>query len=116
VEDEESLRLMSSRHLNQYGYHVITASNGREALDIYPKEGKSISLIILDLVMPVMDGRKCLEKILRINPNAKVIIASGVTEEGSTNVAQVKGAKGSIRKPYDIKRMLRMVREVLDKD
>ena len=116
VEDEESLRLMSSRHLNQYGYHVITASNGREALDIYPKEGKSISLIILDLVMPVMDGRKCLEKILGINPNAKVIIASGVIEEGSTNVAQVKGAKGSIRKPFDIKGLLRMVREVLDKD
>ena len=116
VEDEESLRLMGSKHLNQYGYHVITASNGREALDIYQKEGKSISLIVLDMIMPVMVGRKCLEEILGVNPNAKVIIASGASEEGSTNAVQVKGAKGSIRKPYDIRQLLLLIREVLDKN
>ncbi|MCX5874658.1 MAG: PAS domain S-box protein, partial [Deltaproteobacteria bacterium] len=76
VDDEEFLRELGTRLLNQYGYHVITASNGKEALEIYQREGESISLIILDLIMPEMDGRQCLGEILRIDPNAKVIIAS----------------------------------------
>ncbi len=60
----------------------MTASNGKEALELYQREGASISLIILDLIMPEMDGRKCLEEILRINPKAKVVIASGYSEAG----------------------------------
>ena len=117
VEDEEPLRIMGFRHVSQYGYEVITASDGKEAVEIYQTKGASISLIILDLLMPVMDGRKCLEEILRINPNAKVIIASGVTGEGSAaNVVQVKGAKGFVQKPYDMRQLLTTIREILDRD
>ena len=115
VDDEESLRKLNSRLLNKYGYRVIMASNGKEALETYKKEGEGISLIILDLIMPVMDGKKCLKEILRENPNAKVIIASGDSEKGLANFIHVKGAKGFIDKPYNIRKLLHMIREVLDK-
>jgi two-component system cell cycle sensor histidine kinase/response regulator CckA len=116
VDDEESLRKVNSRLLYKYGYRVIMASNGKEALEIYQREGESISLIILDLIMPVMDGRKCLEEILRVNPNAKVIIASGDSEKGLANFIRGKRVKGFVNKPYDIRELLTTIREVLDKD
>ncbi len=114
VDDEESLRELGSRLLNEYGYRVMTASNGKEALEIYQREGERISLIILDLIMPEMDGMKCLDKILQVNPKAKVIIASGYSESGSGRVAMARGAKGFVHKPYNIRQLLNAIREILD--
>lgn len=111
VDDEESLRDLGTTLLNKYGYRVITASNGKEALETYRRMADRISLIMLDLLMPVMDGETCLEEILRVNPNAKVVIASGVTEQG-----QGKGAMGFVQKPFDMRQLLTTVREVLDQD
>jgi len=96
VDDEESLRKVNSRLLNKNGYRVIMASNGKEALETYKKEGEGISLIILDLIMPEMDGKKRLEEILRIDPNAKAIIASGDSEKELANFIHGKGAKGFV--------------------
>ncbi len=82
VDDEETIRNLGTRLLNKFGYKVVTANDGKEALEIYQRECNSISLIILDLIMPVMDGKKCLAEILRVNPNAKVVLASGHSESG----------------------------------
>ena len=81
VDDEESIRELGAELLDSFGYKVITASNGKEALEIYRMEKDRISLILLDLIMPVMDGKKCLEEILQVKSNAKVIIASGYSEQ-----------------------------------
>ena len=56
MDDEDDIRDLGATLLNRFGYKVITANNGKEALEIYQREGDSISLIILDLIMPVMDG------------------------------------------------------------
>jgi two-component system cell cycle sensor histidine kinase/response regulator CckA len=114
VDDEESIRDFATALLNNFGYKVITASNGKEALEIYQREGHSISLTILDLIMPVMDGRQFLTGVLRINPDAKIVIASGASEGGPASEARVAGAKGFVQKPYDMRQLLSMVREVLD--
>ena len=82
VDDEEAIRGLGTRLLNKFGYKVVTANDGKEALEIYQRDGNSISLIILDLIMPVMDGKKCLAEILRVNPNARVVLASGHSESG----------------------------------
>ncbi|MGO8878957.1 MAG: response regulator [Desulfomonilaceae bacterium] len=116
VDDEDLLRELGARILNQYGYHVITASNGKEALEIYQREGESISLVILDLIMPEMDGRQCMAEILRIDPNVKVVIASGYSESGPANGTMADRAKGFVQKPYNVRQFLQTVREILDKD
>ena len=66
--------------------------------------------------MPVMDGKQCLAEILRINPNAKVIIASGYSESGPASGVMSVGAKGFVQKPYDMRQLLTTIREILDKD
>ena len=116
VDDEDVLRDLGISILTRFGYEVITAGNGKEALDIYQREGQRISLVILDLIMPEMDGRQCLVEILRVNPNIKVLIASGHSENGATYSHRESGARGFVEKPYNQKILLELVREILDAD
>ena len=64
MDDEEAVRDIAKSMLTQFGYNVMEASDGREALSIYRDKKDSISLIILDLIMPEMDGKACLKEIL----------------------------------------------------
>jgi PAS domain S-box-containing protein len=114
VDDEEHLRDLGSTILKRYGYEVLTTENGREALEAYIREREKISLIVLDLIMPEMDGKKCLSEILHINPKAKVLIASGYSPISPTIPSLLPGAKGLVAKPYQMRKLLKAVREVLD--
>ena len=116
VDDDGDIRELGALLLNEFGYKVITAGNGKEALEMYQTESESISLIILDLIMPEMDGRQCLGEILQIDPTVKVLIASGYSESGSAIGATVDGAKGFVQKPYNMRQLLTAVREILDND
>ena len=116
VDDEEPVRIVSSRMLKSAGYGVLTACNGKQAVDLFKREGGNISLVILDLLMPVMDGQECLEEILRIDPKAKVIIATGVTTNNKQiSLAIDTGARVAVHKPYDMTEMLKMIRDILGK-
>ncbi|MFH0825132.1 MAG: ATP-binding protein, partial [Pseudomonadota bacterium] len=114
VDDEEVVLDLGERFLGREGYTVLTAGNGQEALDLYKREGNRISLVILDLVMPVMGGRQCLEELLKIDPKVRVIISSGISLEGWTPNIIESGAKGFVSKPALSAGLLKMVREVLD--
>jgi two-component system, cell cycle sensor histidine kinase and response regulator CckA len=114
VDDDQMIRDLGSRILTKSGYNVITASNGNEALKLYRTQSERISLIILDLIMPEMGGRQCLEGLLRLDPSVKVVIASGYSTDGPTKEALTSGAKGFVNKPYDIRQMLQVVRAILD--
>jgi len=116
VDDEEIIRELGQRILRRSGYTVLTAPNGKEALNVYQKEKGNISLVILDLIMPEMGGKLCLEELLKIDPQLKVIIASGYAADGQTKETVEKGAKGFIAKPYNLKEMLQTVRHVLDQN
>ena len=116
VDDEDFVRDLGVRILRRAGYTVIVAGNGREGSEIYEKSGDKIGLVILDLIMPEMGGKQCLEKILGSNPRAKVLIASGAGGLGTTEEAIAAGARGFIRKPFRIDEMLGAVRRILDAD
>ena len=116
VEDMELVRDLGVTILEKFGYTVLSAGDGQEALDVYEKEHGNISLVILDIIMPRMDGKECLEELLRINPDVKVIISSGVGQEDLINEVVKIGAKGAVNKPYGMRQLLAMVREVLDGD
>ena len=66
--------------------------------------------------MPRMDGKQCFEELLRINPTVKVIISTGLAQNGLVSDIVELGAKGSVNKPYGMRQLLQMVREVLDRD
>jgi len=116
VEDDETIRNLGEQMLGEFGYTVLTATDGENALELYRIEQARIDLIILDLIMPGMGGRKCLEELIRINPQTKVLIASGYSANARRKDTVEAGAKGLISKPYDMSQMLNMVREILDED
>ena len=116
VEDDEAVRELGVIILEKFGYTVLSVGDGQEALDVYEKEQGNISLVILDILMPRMDGKECLEQLLRINPTVKAIISSGVGQEDLIQDVVKLGAKGAVNKPYGMRQLLGMVREVLDGD
>jgi two-component system cell cycle sensor histidine kinase/response regulator CckA len=114
VDDEEILRDIGKDILEKFGYTVILAADGESALELYRENPEGISLVILDIVMPGMGGKRCLEEILKVNPRAKVVIASGYSINGRAKEVLDGGARSFIRKPYELKQMLGEVRKVLD--
>jgi len=116
VDDEEYIRELGVELLTDAGYNVLTATDGEEGLGLYRREQKKIDLIILDLVIPGMGGKKCYEEILKINPKAKILIVSGYSANGPGKVALEAGAKGFVGKPFDVSHLLEKIREILDED
>jgi PAS domain S-box-containing protein len=114
VDDDDSVRNSGEQVLRTYGYAVIPASDAEQALQIYRERKDGIDLVILDLIMPGMAGTHCLEKLLEMNPQAKVVIASGYAVNEEIERAATSGARAFIKKPYDVARMLEVVRETLD--
>ncbi|MFN3396817.1 MAG: response regulator, partial [Thermodesulfovibrionales bacterium] len=113
VDDEEMIRDVGRSIIESLGYRVITASNGKEAVEIYKDKGKEISLIIMDMVMPVMDGMTAFREIKRINPNAKVIISSGYSAD-KMDILEKEGFAGLINKPYRLSDVAETIRKVLE--
>lgn len=116
VDDEDSIREIGEEILTRFGYTVLMASDGESALEIYHEKKEEIDLVILDIIMPGMGGRKCLEELLKMNPKSRIIIASCYSTNGPAKEVLEVGAKGFISKPYGIKQMLKVVREALDED
>ena len=114
VDDEPMVRDLSSRILSRVGYRVVEASNGEEAVGIYNERMNSIDLVILDLIMPQMGGLQCLEKLLEINRDVKVVIATGHSSRGEASTILPGLVKGFIEKPFEMDELLRIVREALD--
>ena len=81
---------------------MIKASNGNEALKLYEQHREQISLIILDLLMSGMDGKQCLKALRKLDPNVKVLIASGALNSAIEEDLDKIGAEGLIAKPFDI--------------
>jgi two-component system, cell cycle sensor histidine kinase and response regulator CckA len=116
VDDEEFVCDIGSQILTRAGYTVLTATNGKEALDLYRNQKSDISLVILDLIMPEMGGKECFQELVNINSKVKVILSSGFLSDGTTEDATVLGVKGLVEKPYNMRQLLETVREVLDED
>lgn len=114
VDDEEMIRDLWLEMCGNSGYRVIAAADGESALELYRKEKDQIGLIVLDLIMPGMGGIRCLEELRRINPEVRILIASGHMDEGFVKQAMGLGAKGHISKPFDLSRTLKAVRDALD--
>jgi signal transduction histidine kinase/ActR/RegA family two-component response regulator len=113
VDDEELVAFMLAQHLQNLGCRTFNASNGEEALDILEKHKHELDVAILDLNMPVMDGRETYEKMVELKPDIKVLISSGFTRNGSVEELLAKGAHGFIEKPFSLENITAKIKEVL---
>ncbi len=101
VDDEDILRQTGALLLQQMGYTVIVAEDGGEAVSLYQQHQDEIDCVLLDIVMPVMNGKEAFEQIRRLNPQAKVIITSGFTRDVSVDQMVAEGAAGYMMKPFN---------------
>jgi len=115
VDDEEVVLDFGHTVLEQYGYSVIKATSGEDAVEIYRAKKDRIALVILDVLMPGMGGYRCFQELLKINPQIKVIISTGYSVTGKVKETLESGAAGFIEKPYQVRDLLKIVREVIDK-
>ncbi|HEY9187419.1 MAG TPA: ATP-binding protein [Ignavibacteria bacterium] len=114
ADDEEIVRDLGYNVLTNFGYNVILAKDGEEALKIYESRMSEISLVITDYSMPRFNGIEIVNKIHNINPLQKIIIISGYIVEGS-GLGKIKhGINAFIQKPYQPEFLAKKVREVLD--
>lgn len=114
VDDDSSILLLGKDILEAQGYEVITATDGAKAMEIYQRAYDKISLVILDMMMPEMGGSECLKGMVRINPDARILIASACAENESTAEDLLNKAKGFVSKPYDIQDLLHSIRKILE--
>ncbi len=111
--DDELVRNLGSDYLGEAGYTVLTACHGREALDVYQENKGDVSIVILDLNMPEMGGKDCFRELLKIDPDVRVLVASGYAMGGAESGA-ISGIRGFVEKPYDMRILLETIRRVLD--
>jgi PAS domain S-box-containing protein len=114
VDDEPSIVSITRQTLEAFGYRMINAANGAEAVALYAQERDNIAVILTDLSMPVMDGRATIYALLKINPKAKIIAMSGMDESQSAIMAANVGIKHFMPKPYTAATLLKTLRNVID--
>ena len=100
--------------LNRANYKVISASNAKDALELYEKHRDEIRLVLLDLIMPEIGGKQCLEALRNMDPNVKVLVLTGYTKRGMTQELKDAGAIDFILKPFDMSLLLVKIRKIID--
>ncbi|MGA2331708.1 MAG: ATP-binding protein [Syntrophales bacterium] len=115
VDDEEGIIGVVKEMLEALGYQVLTAASGRGAVDVYERNKSKIDLVILDMIMPEMGGGETFDRLKEINPEIKVVLASGYSINGEASGIMARGCKGFIQKPARIAELSQRVRNVLGK-
>ncbi|MBV8050057.1 MAG: response regulator [Acidobacteriaceae bacterium] len=113
VEDEHEIRDMVTEYLQQHGYAVLHAQNGREALNIAQRYKGLIHLLITDVVMPELGGRELANEIRELRPRTKVLFTSGYLD-GNIESTSVEQGAALLQKPFALSVLASKVREVLD--
>ncbi|MBT3294679.1 MAG: PAS domain S-box protein [Verrucomicrobia bacterium] len=114
VDDEKSVRIGTGELLRGRGYKVVTAENGVEAVEYYGKSWQHIDLVIIDMNMPVMNGRDTLIAMREMNPEVKAILATGYSLDANAQEILDEGALSHIQKPYRVDDLVRQMEQALD--
>lgn len=113
VDDERYIVKSLKRLLESIGYDVLTASSGRAAIEIVRRHALGISLVILDMIMPEMNGSQTFDLLRTIAPGLKVVLSSGFSPEADVQDMLARGCKGFIQKPYDVASLSVLLRSTL---
>ena len=116
VDDEASILAVAQNLLESLGYSTITARSGEQALECYREHGSRIDAVIMDLGMPGMGGKRCLSELNAIDPEVRVMIASGYSGEVTEQDLLAAGARVFMRKPYRLDDLIKNLNKLLSKE
>ena len=114
VDDEQRILTVGREICKALGYSVITAESGKKALEIYAEKKDEINLVILDMIMPEMNGLETFLELQKQNPDIKVLLSTGYSIDEKAQEMLKKGCKGYILKPYSVIDFSHKIREVLE--
>ncbi|HEY7480571.1 MAG TPA: PAS domain S-box protein [Gemmatimonadales bacterium] len=114
VEDESTVRSSTHRLLERYGYTVVEARHGLEALRVVEESGRRLDLVVTDLVMPEMGGMELVERLRTRNPGLKVLFMSGYSERAFAGEGRLPPDTGFLEKPFTVEQLMRRLRKILD--
>lgn len=113
VDDESSIREITRGTLETFGYNVLTAADGTEALAIYADQKSEIAVVLTDMVMPFMDGPATIRALHRMNPEVKIIAASGLAAAHKPGEGSLEGVQIFLNKPYTAEKLLNALSQLL---
>lgn len=113
VDDEEMILEVGRQILEALGYTVLTATSGLEAVSLYSNNREDIKAVIMDMIMPNMNGRDLFDRLKRVDPDVRVLLCSGYSIEGQAREILDKGCKGFIQKPFTVAQLSTKLREAI---
>ncbi len=113
VDDDESVRGMAEEVLCRVGYTVLSAGNGRDGVDLFRQHQDRISVVLLDMAMPVMSGREAYLEMKKINPDVKVLLVSGFRKDSRVEDILSLGVKDFLQKPYTMTSLALAIQKVI---
>jgi PAS domain S-box-containing protein len=113
ADDEESIRIVTQKTLERFGYKVLVAENGAQAVALYASNGSEVAAVLLDMAMPVMDGPATIIALKAMNPDVLIIGSSGQAANGGVAKAVGAGVQHFVPKPYTAETLLRTLRKIL---
>ncbi len=112
VDDESSILTITGQTLEAFGYKIITASEGTEAIARYAEQREKIAVVLMDMAMPVLDGPAAVRVLMKMNPEVKIIAASGLKSDAAIQETNPE-IKFFIEKPYTAGTLLKTLRDIL---
>ncbi|MEI6306547.1 MAG: response regulator, partial [Deltaproteobacteria bacterium] len=114
VEDEEQIVLIADAMLEELGFSVIKASNGKEALELYRKSAEEIRLVVTDIGMPVMDGYALFRELKQLDPALPIVISSGYGDTEVKSRIPIEDIAGLVSKPYNFEQLHQVLKRVVE--
>ena len=116
VDDEENIREITRATLEKFGYRVLTATDGTDAMALYAQHKDEISLILTDIAMPYMDGTALIRAVRRIDPTSKIVAMSGLMNSEQTAELQHLNVNAFLSKPYTAETLLKNLASLFQRD
>jgi len=114
VDDEPSVQEIARVTLETYGYRVMTASDGAEAIALYAQYLPDVKAVVLDMMMPIMDGPSCIRALRKVDPDARIIAVSGLKEHARFGEVASTDVHAFLSKPFTAEALLKTLHKVLD--
>ncbi|MDO9109970.1 MAG: response regulator, partial [Desulfatirhabdiaceae bacterium] len=113
VDDEQMILDVGGQMLEKLGYQILTAPNGKEAIQLYERHKDNIVLVILDMIMPVLGGSETFDILKSMHPNLKILLSSGYAADGQASEILKRGCNGFIQKPFNLEQLSQKTSEAL---
>ena len=113
IDDEDTVRTVATAFLEELGYRVLTASDGKEAVEVFRASPEPIDLVIIDMVMPAMGGRECFRALKAIRPGLKAVLSTGYDFNAAVQEILDEGMRGFVQKPYQLRQLSEVVATAL---